>query len=645
MLVAGCAILVAAAALAPGAAAATFCVTPATGCGVPEPTVQAALTAAASNPGADTVTLGAATYSEDNLQYSGAGPLELDGAGRTATVLRRATPADGTSTLLSTGSGAVTVAHLGVRITGGAGPTGIRLTTANGHRVQDVAVDASGLPTGPNGISLGSSGTVSDATVSLPSNGDCLTLGGPGAVIDVQDVQATGCSASFDVASGTARLQRVQAREAGVGVEAQRGSTVTVDDALIASSTGASLVGLRATSSTGATVLNARHVTIVGPAAGPAGKGIEAIDAATGTVDVNVRDSILRNLTTTVDREAPGTATVNVTTDYTDLDARPAQRVDTGGGAYTPGVNDVNVDPAFVSTTDFHVLVSSPVADLDPAPLAAGEPATDLDGRPRIINGRRDLGAYEATLIPGASTGPAVGVTTAGATLTGSINPNGSPTTVSFHYGPTTAYETGQTPMQSIPAGAQPVELGAALGGLSPWTTYHYRIEATNAVASRFGADRTFTTVATAPPAPPPPGSAPSVSSFSVSPARFAVGPKPTALSARRRAKPAPRGTTFRYRLSAAASVKIGIDRILGGRLSGRRCVPERRSLKRRARCVRYVTAGTLTRRALAGSNRTSFSGRLGRRGLAPGRYRATITVVGAAPARSRFTTFAVVRR
>jgi hypothetical protein len=64
-------------------------------------------------------------------------------------------------------------------------------------------------------------------------------------------------------------------------------------------------------------------------------------------------------------------------------------------------------------------------------------------------------------------------------------------------------------------------------------------------------------------------------------------------------------------------------------------------------RCTRLSLAGTLTRRAKAGANKASFSGRLGRRALALGVYRATATAVDAAGAvsASRHVTFTIARR
>lgn len=124
----------------------------------------------------------------------------------------------------------------------------------------------------------------------------------------------------------------------------------------------------------------------------------------------------------------------------------------------------------------------------------------------------------------------------------------------------------------------------------------------------------------------------PVVLAFSISPLRFAVGRAATPRIAKAR-----RGARFRYGLSELATSRIRIDRILPGRRSGRSCVKPNRSLAGHRRCTRYVKAGVLTRRNQASGKQTvRFSGRIGRRALRRGRYRATIRATDAAGNRSR---------
>jgi hypothetical protein len=107
----------------------------------------------------------------------------------------------------------------------------------------------------------------------------------------------------------------------------------------------------------------------------------------------------------------------------------------------------------------------------------------------------------------------------------------------------------------------------------------------------------------------------------------FAVARAQTVVAAGKRK----RGTMFRYALSEAARVIVGIERAQGGRLKGGRCVKATRKNRAAKRCIRYVPAGTLTRTAQAGANELPFSGRIGRKALRPGSYRARFTARDAA--------------
>ncbi len=88
-------------------------------------------------------------------------------------------------------------------------------------------------------------------------------------------------------------------------------------------------------------------------------------------------------------------------------------------------------------------------------------------------------------------------VGTTSATLGASINPEGpEATSYHFEYGATTAYgqSTAPTPLEGEPFEDQPAS--AAITGLSPETTYHFRVVAENAAKEvAFGADQSFTTL------------------------------------------------------------------------------------------------------------------------------------------------------
>src|SRR4029453_15113457 len=87
-------------------------------------------------------------------------------------------------------------------------------------------------------------------------------------------------------------------------------------------------------------------------------------------------------------------------------------------GSLFNGAGNINADPLFASATDYHPLAGSPLADTgDPSPSSD---TLDLDGNPRVVNGRRDIGAYELQPAPPAPPGggapaPASGVSGASA--------------------------------------------------------------------------------------------------------------------------------------------------------------------------------------------------------------------------------------
>jgi len=94
---------------------------------------------------------------------------------------------------------------------------------------------------------------------------------------------------------------------------------------------------------------------------------------------------------------------------------------------------------------------------------------------------------------PTVATQPATGVNATTATLNGTVNPNGGATTARFEYGTTESYGNLTDPI-AIPAGNSAVPVSAVLNNLTPNTTYHFRVVASNAGGTSTGADLTFFT-------------------------------------------------------------------------------------------------------------------------------------------------------
>ncbi len=92
---------------------------------------------------------------------------------------------------------------------------------------------------------------------------------------------------------------------------------------------------------------------------------------------------------------------------------------------------------------------------------------------------------------PLVATGQAIDVDATQVKLIGAVDPNGTPTSVYFEYGETTAY--GQTtPVQVIPGGTDVVDIEFTLAGLVAGTTYHYRLVGTSSAGNAAGENVTF---------------------------------------------------------------------------------------------------------------------------------------------------------
>lgn len=104
------------------------------------------------------------------------------------------------------------------------------------------------------------------------------------------------------------------------------------------------------------------------------------------------------------------------------------------------------------------------------------------------------ISASALAAAPTATTGGASDLTQTSAKLHGSLKPNNEATTWHFDYGTTNAYGASTTEQGPIAAGSGTTAVVTDVGGLSPGTTYHYRLVATNASGSIGGKDRTFTT-------------------------------------------------------------------------------------------------------------------------------------------------------
>ena len=116
-----------------------------------------------------------------------------------------------------------------------------------------------------------------------------------------------------------------------------------------------------------------------------------------------------------------------------------------------------------------------------------------------------DIQVFEAKVSSAAAvtTEPATAITASGATLNGSVNPEGSATTVTFVYGTNSSLSSGTTTTstKSIGAGTTAVSVSQALTGLTDGTTYYFEVTATNGLGTTTGSIQSFVaTTASTPP-------------------------------------------------------------------------------------------------------------------------------------------------
>jgi hypothetical protein len=125
---------------------------------------------------------------------------------------------------------------------------------------------------------------------------------------------------------------------------------------------------------------------------------------------------------------------------------------------------------------------------------------TDPDSDGNLADGVSSTSSttsYITPLIaPVVETGAATSVTTTEALLSGTIDPIGDPTSYHFEYGLTMSYGSRVPVTAEAIAGSNriPRTVSRSVAGLTPGTTYHYRLVGRNGAGTTAGADRTFTT-------------------------------------------------------------------------------------------------------------------------------------------------------
>jgi hypothetical protein len=374
--------------------AGTYCVGVVPGCvGAPAGDLQSALSSAELSVEPDVVRIGEGEFTAGaaGFTYVAASPVEVVGAGAGATVLT--TSAAAPSVLRVQGPAATTrVSDLSVR----SAATGLReilVVSGTAERVEVTGLSRN------QAVNLLGGSALRTSTVVVPLGSDdepSYAVRALGAGTTVEDVRLEGGVGVGVFGDGAAITRARIVAIFGVSV---LDANARVTSSLVRVDSGG--IGLSVqTSGLGTGDLEADGVTVANRAPTPDANGV-AVRVGGGPGRLALRNSALVDLARPLARLSDSglPATVEVSWSAVDL---TAPVLEAGPGALALGPGNLPSPPGLLpAIADHRPAAGSPLVDAgDPAPPGAEGPALDLDGRPRVLGPRRDIGAFELPPAP-----------------------------------------------------------------------------------------------------------------------------------------------------------------------------------------------------------------------------------------------------
>jgi hypothetical protein len=626
------------------ASAKTLCVGTSGGaCTTTESSLTAALTAAASG---DTIQLGPGTYTTAATAVGTPVTLKGVGIGGTAGTTVTTTSASGAVLWLNGAHSAVS--DLEVLIpSNGASDTGLDVNGA----ASNVSVVAASGANEVYGVDMEDSGSSFSGTVDMRAaaaqDADLVAQASASVTNSLIEGGKYGIFASGTV---TVTATRVLGMSGG-DIQASTGSDVTVKDSLLtlgspcnAGCSALYVVDNDSDPGEQNTLVATQDTLVAGSTAGgqPAGtvaaQNTQSAETTQLTLDSTVAVGFPANGSAEgygLDCYGSGTSGLSVIYSNVNFDGTSGSGTGCTSHYFSDNENQGGASPVlplFVNAAagDYHIPYNSPLVDAGDPTLSAG---TDLDGNPRIVNGKgsggaaiSDIGAYEyQRAAPTARiSAPSTGTTGTPITFvgTGSSDPNdGEGLTYSWKFD--TGYTSG-----------------------SPTVGYAFTTPGTHTVTLTVTAPTGLSSTATATVVVALP--APTIVGLRVSPSSFRRGGKPAAIVLSTKPPHSKRGTTIYFTLSEAATATLTFAKVETGREQGGSCLAPTHARRHLQRCTRYVPVnGSLSFSLTGQANRISFDGVLSNgTKLGPGKYQLTLNAQASSgpPATPSQTTFTIRR-